>query len=247
MEGVERSTNGESSSDGSGPSPTEAFALLANETRMAILLALWENHGAQSFSELAENADIADTRNFNYHLDRLSGQFVMRRVTGYDRTRAGRRALTAVLAEDLTALRRIERTTVDRQCPYCAAEVELVAVDDDHRVRCTNCEGLFRGTTSSVRTEIPHPESAITIVPLPTAGLRGRTPEEILDTGVSWSIQRALSFARGTCPECAGIVTTEAEVCPDHDEGICESCERRGRSAARYSRSGSTTLSTSLS
>ncbi|WP_331234158.1 winged helix-turn-helix domain-containing protein [Natronorarus salvus] len=211
-----------------GLAATEAFSLLANETRMAILLALWENHGPQSFTDLAENAGIADTGNFNYHLGKLTGQFVMSRENGYDLTRAGRRALTAVLAEDLTALPRMERTTVDRSCPYCDATVEIVPVDDDLRVCCTNCEGVFGGTTTSIRTDTPHPDSTITIVPLPTAGLRDRTPEEILDVGVAWSIQRALSFARGACPECSGTVRTRIEVCPDHDDrGICDACSRR--------------------
>ncbi len=227
MSSDENSTDAGLSSEEGGPSPTEAFSLLANETRMAILRALWENHGAQSFSELAENAGVSDTGNFNYHLGQLSGLFVMQRETGYDLTRAGRRALTAVLAEDLTALPRVERTTVDRPCPYCDAKVELVAVDDDLRVCCTNCDGVFGGTTTSVRTKTPHPESTITIVPLPTAGLRDRSPEEILDAGVSWSIQRALSFAKGICPECSGIVSTDVEVCPAHEEGICGRCERR--------------------
>lgn len=46
---------------------TEAFSLLAHDTRMAAMEVLWEADGPVRFSEIADRAGIGDTGNFNYH------------------------------------------------------------------------------------------------------------------------------------------------------------------------------------
>lgn len=46
----------------------------------------------EPFSELYECADIRDPEQFNYHLDKLIGQFVTKTEnSGYELTEAGRR------------------------------------------------------------------------------------------------------------------------------------------------------------
>ncbi|NIQ52585.1 MAG: hypothetical protein GWN85_03630, partial [Gemmatimonadetes bacterium] len=53
---------------------TEAFSLLANETRLGILLAIWEEQvplaedNTVPFSRLFERVAIEDRGNFSYHL-----------------------------------------------------------------------------------------------------------------------------------------------------------------------------------
>jgi len=66
------------SSEPGGPhslSPDEAFALLANDTRVGILRALWADFesgkrgNALPYSELFGRVEIADSGNFSYHLE----------------------------------------------------------------------------------------------------------------------------------------------------------------------------------
>src|SRR6056297_3085653 len=57
--------------------PAEAFGLVANETRLSILQALW---GAEerpvAFSDLRRAVGMADSAQFNYDLQQLEGHFV---------------------------------------------------------------------------------------------------------------------------------------------------------------------------
>ena len=72
-----------------GPETTEAFGLLANETRLAIMLALWEAYdphaedNAVGFTELRGRVGIRQGAQFNYHLDKLVGVFVDSTDGGY--------------------------------------------------------------------------------------------------------------------------------------------------------------------
>jgi DNA-binding transcriptional ArsR family regulator len=71
--------------------PADAFALLADETRVAILRALaesWNEAGfgaayGLSFSELRERVGVRDSSRFNYHLQRLTGRFARKTDEGY--------------------------------------------------------------------------------------------------------------------------------------------------------------------
>lgn len=64
------------------PRATEAFKQLGNETRLAILLVLWDGYepfasdSSLTFSELYDRVEVADSGNFPYHLDQLTGHFV---------------------------------------------------------------------------------------------------------------------------------------------------------------------------
>jgi hypothetical protein len=71
-----------------GSHATEAFALLGNETRLAILLALWEEHDPHasdnvvSFSEIFDRVEYEDPGSFSYHLQELEGQFIRQYADG---------------------------------------------------------------------------------------------------------------------------------------------------------------------
>lgn len=57
--------------------PADAFAALSDSNRVAILEALWEADGHEaSFSDLRSAVGMRDSGQFNYHLGKLTDQFV---------------------------------------------------------------------------------------------------------------------------------------------------------------------------
>ena len=73
-----------------GPRAVEAFSILGHETRLAILLALWEAYepfaaeNAVPFAELRRHVGMRDGSQFNYHLSRLVGHYVQKTETRYE-------------------------------------------------------------------------------------------------------------------------------------------------------------------
>lgn len=124
--------------------PSEAFGLVASETRFAVLRALWDlttrtGESSVSFAELRRASGIADSYQFNYHLDQLTPQFV-RDVDGeYGLTVAGRRVVGAAFSGGLTDT----ETEVDprpvRECPDCGDTVALWYRHGEMRVQCRGC------------------------------------------------------------------------------------------------------------
>jgi DNA-binding transcriptional ArsR family regulator len=86
--------------------PEEAFALLANETRMEVLRVLGaaaergdgtaRAPAAVQFSDLFAAVGIDDTGNFSYHLEKLEGHFVEVTEGGYVLTEEGATLLELV-------------------------------------------------------------------------------------------------------------------------------------------------------
>lgn len=121
----------EAAAGAAGPHTTEAFAHLANETRLAILLALWEMYdphakeNAVPFSELYDRVDYGHSGNFSYHLEQLEGQFVRKRADGYELRKPGLKVVRSVIAgagvEDAT----LERTPIDQACHHCGARTAV--------------------------------------------------------------------------------------------------------------------------
>ena len=111
---------------------TEAFTLLGSETRLAILLALWEadelfddgppnpsERQALSFSELRERVDYDTSSNFSYHLDQLLGSFVRKTDDGYELLPAGDNIVHAIVASAGFVDRTVPPMGVDHDCPRC--------------------------------------------------------------------------------------------------------------------------------
>lgn len=84
--------------------PDEAFAVLGNETRLAILLALNRSDGELAYSELKRQVGVYDSGRFNYHLDKLLGHFIDGTEGGYRLRDIGRRAAQAVVSETFASL-----------------------------------------------------------------------------------------------------------------------------------------------
>ena len=101
----------EVSAEGGEPlAPDESFALLGNETRVRILVALADADDALHFSTLHDRVDLRDSEQFNYHLDRLVGHFVDRTDDGYELRQAGSRVVEAILSGAVTEDPVLERT-----------------------------------------------------------------------------------------------------------------------------------------
>lgn len=83
----------------SGDGPSDALAVLAEETRVRILRTLAEAERPMAFSELRRAAGIEDAGRFNYHLSRVCEHFVRETESGYELDRAGARLVTAADVE----------------------------------------------------------------------------------------------------------------------------------------------------
>ena len=222
-------------------SPEEAFELLGHETRLAILDALWEESSlsgtghpvetsewypgsdAVSFSDLRKRVGMRDGSQFNYHLKKLVGRFVLETDGGYVLDRNGRRIVSIIRAEEFTEEVVFEEEPVDVPCPLCDGQVVLQSGSDralDVQIwRCTNCDGL---------RHVPGmPPGVLGLMDsLSPAGYRDRTPDEVIKALVTWTIHRQTMAVQGVCPDCTGPVSTSLVRCDNHDDDgrVCVTC-----------------------
>lgn len=120
--------------------PESVFALLSDDNRVAILRTLWQRREPMSFSSLYEAVDIDDSGQFNYHLDKLVGQFVSKGEEGYTLTEAGRQINGAIDAGSYTAGSSMEPITLDPPCPLCGGERTLKYENERVTVECDSCD-----------------------------------------------------------------------------------------------------------
>ena len=104
--------------------PTDALAVLSDETRVAILRTLAEADEPLPFSRLRERAGVRDSGRFNYHLRKLCEYFVRETDGGYELGHAGSRVVAATVVADGSAAGRDvpdETAAVDDtdECPVC--------------------------------------------------------------------------------------------------------------------------------
>lgn len=211
----------------SGLSPNEAFALVADETRLNILRVLSEADETLPFSVLFERSEYGDSANFSYHLEKLEGHFITRTDDGYALRQTGRRVVEAVLSGTVTDDPVVPRTPIDRPCPFCAAEIEVSYHQERVELYCTECAGLFRQDASGAQFESEF--GTLGHIYLPPAAVQGRTPTEIYHAAEVWSNLELLGFSAGVCSRCAGSVERSLSVCENHSAstGVCDDCERR--------------------
>jgi hypothetical protein len=207
------------------PSPDEAFTTLGNETRLSILQALGAADGPLSFSALFDRVDLDDSGQFNYHLGKLVGHFVRKTDAGYELRQAGRRVVEAVLSGAVTDAPVVERTRLDQPCHYCGAPIEVSYRQDRVLKYCTVCSG--RDQAPSGIPDAPG-EGYLGSLPLPPAGVQGRTPAEVYEAAWTWANLEFLSEASGVCSRCSAPLDESVSVCEDHAvEGVCERCGNR--------------------
>jgi DNA-binding HxlR family transcriptional regulator len=226
---------GEDTDSAAGLSPDEAFAVLGDETRLTILRTLGNAAGPLAFSELYDRSECDTSANFSYHLDKLADHFVRRTESGYELRQTGQRVVEAVLSGAVTDAPELEPTRIDMVCPFCGSQTAVGYHQERVNIYCTNCSGLF-GDVASI-PELPGPAEYgyLGFMPLPPAGVQGRTAAEILAAGWAWGHLDYIARGGGICPRCSAAVEQSMTVCEDHEysEGACDSC---GRQYAAYIR-----------
>jgi len=203
-----------------GPHAADAFALLADETRLAILLALWEAHDPENddnslpFSEIFDRVDYDSPGNLSYHLEKLEGQFVRQQGEGegYEIRTTGLKFVRSIIAgsgvDDVT----LEPTEIDQPCPFCGAPTTIGYRDGVVIHACTECPGTAPDADA---------EGTLSVVPFDPVGLRGRSPEEVWAASVVAALRGARSMFQRLCPACSGPVDGWFE-CPDERETASE-------------------------
>ena len=219
-----------------GPRAIEAFSILGDETRLSILLALWEAYepwageNAVPFSELRERLGRPDSGSFNYHIDKLTGQFIRRSDEGYELRRAGLELVRTVIAGTGLEEPSLKRTEIDQDCPLCGAPTAVTYRDGVVFHVCMECDGWFRH-----RDHQDDPDGTLAEVELDPAGVHDRSPTEMLTAAMvryDWHRQAAVE---GVCPACSGPMDGGFDTCADHvSEGLCPNCERRESVQVRF-------------
>ena len=209
--------------DGGGLSPETAFALLGEELRLSILFALYEatetgshDQGSVPYSEIQRAVDEPDSGRFNYHLSRLTDQFVEKVDGGYALRQAGKTVVRAVLSGTFTDDPRFGPVSVDEACFRCGGRVAVSYANEHVFTQCRECEG-----TVTLDYTPPGTLSALTY---PPAGLSERTPADILELAHVRFEHEVGMLVAGTCPECGSAARRELAVCLDHDPGETTRC-----------------------
>lgn len=217
-----------------GAHASAAFGLLGNETRLAILLALWERYdphtddNAVPFSELFDMVAYDNPGNFSYHLEQLTGQFVHQRTErgGYELRLPGLKLVKAVVAGAGLQNETRAATEIDQPCPLCGAPTVISYREGLLFHACTECEGPVPDQTEM--------EGFLSATPFEPAGLSGRSPAELRAASRVASIRQIQTMFDGVCPTCSGPVDGWLDYCPDHESGLCEHCGTRFVAWARF-------------
>ena len=220
--------------DLAGVSPDEAFAVLGNQTRLAIIKALWKA-GAHhkyddlfpmdttiSFSELQRATGVRDNGRFNYHLSKLVPHFVCRTDDGYRLSGAGKEIARTVIT--LSGEPNIEVPgELQTPCPLCSARLTVSYEDQWLRVTCTDCPGEFGDTV---------PDGTIFRAPFPRAALTDRTPDDALSTGIYRCMLDLTYLMKDICRECTSPITASVSICVEHEIVGNDPCRTCGTPAA---------------
>lgn len=120
--------------------PEEAFAALADATRVDILRALWDAECPRTFSELRTAVGMSDSGQFNYHLEQLLGRFVRKTDDGYELAFAGKQVNGAIHAGAFTMEGAVDPIELDDPCPACGGERTFHYEDEHVRIECADCD-----------------------------------------------------------------------------------------------------------
>lgn len=188
----------------------DAFGTLADENRISILLALW-NEQPLSFASLQEAADFEDSGRFNYHLDKLMGRFVGKDDDRYRLRPAGARALDILFDERFGEPPSSIERELETPCPNCGTPLVATYEDGHLEISCPECSVVFHYGY------------------FPPRGRAARHPEELF-LAYSRRLWRDFTLASaGVCPHCSGRMETHLEVDPDwHLDvatvSVCQHC-----------------------
>lgn len=193
--------------------PAEAFGVLGDETRIAIVETLAEatqdDEEGLSFSELRQRVGVRDAGQFNYHLSKLRDRFVVKRDDGYYPQYAALRAVGAIQSGTYTDDPEPRSSETDATCPDCK---EPMTGEYDSGFFSMHCD--------------EHGKTVQTAVP-PSAA-EDRSISE-LTTYVNAEVQRDLERGLdGVCPTCRGPMAVSGRERHEYDrihaKLSCEAC-----------------------
>lgn len=204
----------------------DAFALLGNETRMAILRELWNRRekvaddadNALPFTELRERVGMEDPGQFNYHVNRLVDDFVDRTDSGYVLRKNAVQVLRAAVVRSETSDLELPTTEAADPCPFCGAVVEVSYENELLVVRCTECPDEHVSDILAGGTLVNSPI-------FPPTGIADRTGQDLWEARFDHVASAAFGILRDVCPVCAARPTASVDACADHEtDGFCERC-----------------------
>lgn len=205
----------------------EAFKRLGNETRLAILLSLWEarepwdGDDTVAFSDLYGRVGVRDSGQFSYHLDKLTPHFVEQADSGYELTESGFRVVQAIVAGTGFTEPTFGPVDIDKPCPRCESPMRMTYEGNTIQYACSSCSGVWDTGDAGDK-----PDAYVGGGVFPPAGLEGRTHEEITEAFNAYALLRGLAMLFDVCPDCGGTIDTNLDVCEDHEvsDEICENC-----------------------
>lgn len=221
----------ETAAGSAGSHTADAFELLANETRLAILLALWEaavphaDHSGVPFSDLRERVGMRDSGQFNYHLGKLEDRFVRKTENGYELRRTGRKLVQSIIAGTGINEPTLEPTEIDAPCPRCGAPTAITYDNAYVYQVCTECSG-----EGDVGDE--HPAGMLIGWTFEPTGLTNRTAEEVFTASTIKNFGRIAMRFEEICPECSGPVEWSLDICEEHEVPSLSECPNCGRADA---------------
>lgn len=213
--------------------PDEAFAILANDTRIDILQALGEADAPVHFTELREQVGLDQGRQFNYHLKKLVGHYVAKPDQGYTLRPPGSRVVQAIRSGAVTDHPVIDPTVLEEACHHCGAPM-MLKYGGRLAAFCTQCSGNHQLPMPDALDQSPMDIQGDRIgflagYELPPAGIQGRSHSDALRAGTAWSNLEFLAIGVDVCPRCSAQIDASIQVCDSHDwgAGACAACGNR--------------------
>lgn len=201
-------------------SPEEAFSVLGDDVRLSILLELTRaaseqgSDAALSFSELRRRVDVEDSGRFNYHLNRLTGDFVRDDDDGYRARYPGLQVVSTIYAGLYSEP---DRTSVESEydCPNCERPLEITYQDLSLTLQCVE-------------------HGRMVDYPAPPGALEGRTLPELMTVVFKRAMSEVESAIAGICQRCWGTAEVgwpveppvENEMHPDDRLWVEIACDR---------------------
>ncbi len=184
--------------------PEEAFALLADETRLGILRAIWDaDVRTVTFTELRRAVGMRDPGQFNYHLNKLVGRFVVRTDEGYRLTQTGKQVNGAIASGMYTAHESLDPIALDHRCRRSGEQLTLRYERETVRIECESCPVCPSGWEA----------------PVPPVVFAGHDSDEIPEAVSRYFRTKVRQAVNGFCPYCSGRM--ESTVTPfdaaDHE------------------------------
>lgn len=178
--------------------PDEAFELLGHELRLTILRTLNDAGAPLSFSELRDTVDVRDSGRFNYHLEKLVGNFVRKTDEGYRLTRAGQRVVGAVLSGGYTHVHDAKPVSMETSCRSCDSKMEARFDEETVTIACSSCDLVFTDPS------------------IPPAAMEGWDRRDVPGVVHRWMRRLLVSSDLGLCPYCDGRVVRSVYLAGDH-------------------------------